>query len=87
MAWTPGGYPLPPTNPAVVSPFIPGALDLRWDDPSPLEGNEGWDILGVNVYRSDAIVAAVNSVPALIAELKGYRAAEKFLKDFRNPDG
>ncbi len=54
MAWTPGGYPLPPTNPAVVSPFIPGALDLRWDDPSPLEGNEGWDILGVNVYRSDA---------------------------------
>ena len=37
--------------------------------------------------HADAIVAAVNSVPALIAELKGYRAAEKVLEDFRNPDG
>ena len=45
-------YPLPPRDTHAVSPYSKGELDLRWSDPSQLLGNEGWIILGVNVYRS-----------------------------------
>ena len=38
----------------VVSPFIKGVLDVRWDDPALLSLNSDQVILGVNVYRSDA---------------------------------
>lgn len=53
--WTQGSpYPQPPMNVNVVSPFVTGALDVRWDDPSLLAANSGRVVLGVNVYRSDA---------------------------------
>ena len=53
--WVPGpkDQPLPPQNGMVVSPFMPGVLDIRWDDPSILAGNAAWQVVGVNVYRSD----------------------------------
>jgi len=54
MVWTPTTYPLPPMNVMVVSPFEKGMLDIRWDDPSLLGGNSAYNVLGVNVYRSDA---------------------------------
>jgi hypothetical protein len=41
-------------NVMVVSPFEKGMLDIRWDDPSLLGGNSAYNVLGVNVYRSDA---------------------------------
>jgi len=37
----------------VVSPYLPGVLDLRWDDPSILRGNSVYTVVGVNIYRSD----------------------------------
>ena len=49
----PTDQPIPPQNGAVVSPFIPGLLDIRWDDPSLLGGNSAFTVVGVNVYRSD----------------------------------
>jgi hypothetical protein len=54
MVWTPTTYPLAPMNVMVVSPFEKGMLDIRWDDPSLLGGNSAYNVLGVNVYRSDA---------------------------------
>jgi hypothetical protein len=49
-----GDNPLPPINPMVVnSMMIPGALDIRWDDPALLVRNSKYTIVGVNIYRSD----------------------------------
>lgn len=56
QGWAPGpsDQPLPPQNGMVISPFTPGMLDLRWDDPNLLGGNSIYNVVGVNVYRSDA---------------------------------
>ena len=51
---TPGAVPLPPKNMQVVSPFVFGMLDVRWDDPAILTRNTGFTLVGVNVYRSEA---------------------------------
>lgn len=51
---SPGSVPLPPQNVQVVSPFLPGVLDLRWDDPVLLARNTSFTLVGVNVYRSEA---------------------------------
>ena len=53
--WGPGAgeQPIPPQNGAVASPFIPGVLDLRWDNPALLSRNAAFTIVGVNIYRSD----------------------------------
>ena len=51
---TAGAIPLPPKSFQVVSPYIQGMLDLRWDDPSGLAGNTSFNIVGVNIYRSEA---------------------------------
>jgi len=47
-------HPLPPLNLNVlwVHSSDVTAFDLRWDDPASLGQNSGFDILGVNVYRS-----------------------------------
>jgi len=62
-SWAPvNPFPYPPANFQVFHSYIEGCLDLRWDDPSMLhtgppncggESNQGWQIVGVNVYRSD----------------------------------
>lgn len=49
----PGDQPLPPQNGSAVSPYTPGILDIRWDDPSLLAGNARYTVVGVNIYRSD----------------------------------
>lgn len=41
-------------NVMVVSPFEKGMLDIRWDDPTLLGANTVYNVLGVNIYRSDA---------------------------------
>jgi len=51
---TAGAVPLPPKNTQVVSPFVIGTLDLRWEDPAVLERNAGFSLVGVNIYRSEA---------------------------------
>ena len=53
--WAPGptDQPLPPQNGQVISPFLRGMLDIRWDDPAILARNAAWTVVGVNVYRSD----------------------------------
>lgn len=48
-----GPYPFPPKNTSATSPFIKGAIDLRWDNPALQHENEGWVIRGVNIYRSN----------------------------------
>jgi hypothetical protein len=45
--------PLPPQNVEVLSPFTPGMLDIRWDNPALLGKNSTYNIVGVNIYRSD----------------------------------
>ena len=49
---TRSAWPLPPQNASAVSPFQKGEIDVRWDNPALLHGNEGWIIKGINVYRS-----------------------------------
>lgn len=49
----PPGLPFPPRNGNVFSPYIPGAWDLRWDDPGSRCENQRFSVVGVNVYRSD----------------------------------
>ena len=51
---TAGAVPLPPKSTQVVSPFVIGMLDLRWEDPTLLARNSGFTIVGVNIYRSEA---------------------------------
>lgn len=54
--WTPEptAYPIPPQNGMVVSSFQRGSLDIRWDDPANLAINANFNVVGVNIYRSDA---------------------------------
>lgn len=49
----PSDQPIPPQNGQVVSAFMPGVLDVRWDDPALLTGNTAFTVVGVNIYRSD----------------------------------
>lgn len=49
----PTAQPLAPQNGQVISTYIPGSFDLRWDDPALLGGNSQFTVIGVNVYRSD----------------------------------
>lgn len=53
--WIPGlkDYPQTPTNVKVVSAFKVGGLDIRWDDPAITKENSSFQIVGVNIYRSD----------------------------------
>ena len=54
--WDPGATdkPRPPSNPTVMTAYMPGVQDIRWDDPAVLGGNTPFQIVGVNIYRSDA---------------------------------
>lgn len=47
-------HPLPPLNLNVLYGFdaSTNAMDLYWDNPGDLCGNSGFEILGVNIYRS-----------------------------------
>lgn len=49
----PSTHPLPPQNVNVISGYVPGVLDLRWDNPAILAGNSLFTVVGVNIYRSD----------------------------------
>lgn len=44
---------MPPFNGEVVSPLFMGTLDVRWDNPAILSANTPWQVVGVNIYRSD----------------------------------
>jgi len=74
--WVPQTYPLPPQNVMVVSPFLSGMLDIRWDDPSLLGGNSAYNVLGVNVYRSDA------SDRGPFRRLNSFPVSGTFFRDF-----
>lgn len=52
--WEPssGEFPVAPRNVEVVTPYLPGKLDIRWDDPALLPGNSKFTVLGVNIYRA-----------------------------------
>ena len=73
-----GAHPAPPINAIVVSPFIQGTLDLRWDDPSILTANTLWEVLGVNIYRSDA------SDRGPFRRLNTFPVGGTFYRDFTN---
>ncbi len=68
--------PLPPKNLMVVSPFIQGVLDLRWDDPALLSNNSDRVVVGVNVYRSDS------SDRGPYRRVNSYPVGSTFFRDF-----
>jgi hypothetical protein len=49
---SPGGLPKAPINVFIISPYINGKLDIRWDNPALLPENGQFSLLGVNIYRS-----------------------------------
>lgn len=49
----PNECPVAPINVEVVSPLFTGTLDVRWDQPAILAKNGKFDVVGVNIYRSD----------------------------------
>lgn len=54
--WEPGlgAHPFPPLNAMAFHPLsMQGAVDLRWDDPTLLAHNSSFNLVGVNIYRSD----------------------------------
>lgn len=70
-------YPLPPKNVMAMSPFLKnGALDIRWDDPSQIGENTTYNVVGVNVYRSDA------SDRGPFRRLNSYPVSGTFFRDF-----
>lgn len=44
--------PLAPKNVFITSPYLIGAIDIRWDSPSLYAENNEVNIIGINVYRS-----------------------------------
>lgn len=50
----PNDCPAPPINVEVVSPLFTGTLDIRWDNPAILTKNTNFEVVGVNIYRSNA---------------------------------
>jgi len=46
-------FPVPPFNGEVLGAGVSGVLDVRWDCPALLSANTPWQVLGVNIYRSD----------------------------------
>ncbi len=66
--------PLPPRNLFVTTPYVPGILDLRWDNPLESAENSQWEILGVNVYRSeDSECGPFNAMNTTPVEVLYYR--------------
>ncbi len=55
LGWVaaPGDKPRPPQNVEVLSPFTSGVHDIRWDNPAILALNTVFNVVGVNIYRSD----------------------------------
>jgi hypothetical protein len=53
--WIPSQKDTPqaPRNVKVVSSFEVGGIDIRWDDPSIALHNKDFQVVGVNIYRSD----------------------------------
>lgn len=49
----PGECPTPPQNVEVVHTFTKGVMDVRWDNPAILAHNGKYQVVGVNIYRSD----------------------------------
>lgn len=45
-------FPLPPLNISVNSSFNKGSFDIRWTNPTTLQSNTCFDIVGVNIYRA-----------------------------------
>lgn len=46
------GYPLPPINFMCAAGFDQSTVDLWWSNPAEMSVNTGFNILGVNIYRS-----------------------------------
>ena len=69
-------YPQPPLNTMVVSPFGKGVLDIRWDDPSLIGANTEYNVVGVNIYRSEA------SDRGPFKRLNSYPVSATFYRDF-----
>lgn len=44
--------PLGPKNVHATSPYLIGVIDIRWDSPTTYVEHNGYNVLGVNVYRS-----------------------------------
>ncbi len=49
----PGVCPVAPLNPQAVHAFLKGVVDIRWDNPAIIAKNTPFDVVGVNIYRSD----------------------------------
>jgi hypothetical protein len=49
---TPLSLPLGPKSVHATSPYLIGAIDIRWDNPTGYAEHNGLQVLGVNVYRS-----------------------------------
>jgi len=45
-------YPLPPKDVQYIPCYDRGRNDIRWSNPSELVGNDEFEIIGVNIYRS-----------------------------------
>ena len=45
-------YPVGPRNAFVTPTYFVGAVDVRYDNPLIEPGNSGWQIVGVDIYRS-----------------------------------
>jgi len=48
----PLSLPYAPKSVDVTSPYLIGALDIRWDNPSAYMQNNGLSVLGINLYRT-----------------------------------
>ena len=59
--------PLGPKNINATSPYLIGVIDIRWDSPTEYAEHSGYNILGVNVYRSydtpEGTYTKMNDVP------------------------
>ena len=69
---------MPPFNVEAHSPLIIGIMDIRWDNPALLSANTSWDVLGVNIYRSDS------GEVGPYFRLNGYPLGSMFYRDYTN---
>lgn len=55
QGWNPTAnqFPRPPSNVHITSSYIRGVFDVHWDTPQQQWANAQFQVLGVNIYRSD----------------------------------
>lgn len=80
----PRTVPFAPKTQEVVSPYVVGTFDIRWDNPADIEANSCVNVEGVNIYRSfDSPYGAYVKLNSTPVGGRWYRDQTQFISIIR----